>query len=82
MRAGHDEPKNDTIVDLDHFFRMDTGVWKDAPDTGVVSLHTVEARFDSAIAVEDDIGRIQIEVCCPARRLGKTHESVFDSFSV
>jgi hypothetical protein len=82
VRACHDETKNDAIVDLDHFFYIDTGVWKDGPDSGVVSLHTVEPRFDSVIAVEDNVLGIQIEVCIPARRFSKTHESIFDSFPV
>jgi hypothetical protein len=82
MHACHDEAKNDAIVDLDHFLCIDTGVWKDGPDSGVVSLHTIETRFDSVIAVEDYVLGIQIEVCIPAGRFSKTHESIFDSFSV
>jgi hypothetical protein len=82
VRACHYEAKNHPIIDLDHFLCIDTGVWKDGPDSGIVSLHTVEARFDSVIAVENDILGVQIEICIPAGRLSKTHESMFDSFSV
>jgi hypothetical protein len=82
VRACHDEAKNDAIVDLDHFLCIDTGVWKDGPDSGVVSLHAVETRLDSVIPVEDDVLGIQIEVCIPAARFSKTCESIFDSFAV
>jgi hypothetical protein len=82
VRACHYEAKNHPIIDLDHFLGIDTGVWKHGPDSGIVSFHTVEARFDSVIAVEHDILGVQIEICVPAGRLSKTHESMFDSFSV
>jgi hypothetical protein len=62
VRVCHDEAKNDAIVD-DHFLCIDTGVWKDGPYPRVVSLHTVETRFDSVMAMEDDVLGIQIEVC-------------------
>jgi hypothetical protein len=55
VRACHDEAKNDAIVDLDYFLCTDTGVWKGGSDPGIVSLHTVETRFDSVIPVEDDV---------------------------
>ena len=50
VRTRHDEAKNDAIVDLDHFLCTDSGVWKGSPDSGVVSLHAVETRFDSVDA--------------------------------
>jgi hypothetical protein len=61
---------------------MDTGIGENGPDSGIVSLHAVEARFDSIIAVEDDILSIKIEVCIPPRGLGKTDESLLHNFSV
>jgi hypothetical protein len=78
----HYEAKNDLIVDLDHILGMDTGIWKDGPDSDIVSLHAVEARFDSIIATEDDILSIKTEICIPPRGLSKTDESVLHNFSV
>ena len=82
MRACHDEAKNDAVVDLDHFLCIDPCVWKDGPDSGVVALDTIETRFNSVIAVEDDVLGIEIEVCIPAGRFSKTRQSVFDDVSV
>src|ERR1051325_738225 len=41
----HYEAKSDLIVALDHILGMHTGIWKNGPDSGIVSLHATEARF-------------------------------------
>jgi hypothetical protein len=51
---------------------MYAGIGENGPDAGIVSLHAVEARFDSSISMEDDILSIKIQVCIPPRGLSKT----------
>src|ERR1700677_2917194 len=76
------EAQRNPIVDLDHILRMDTGIRKNGPNPVIVSLHAIEARFDTIIAVEDDILIVKIEICVASRWLSKTHESALHNFSV
>ncbi len=73
---------NERFVLLDQILNRYSRVWEYLPKGAIELLHTFQPRFNSLIAMQDDIIRIETEVLTSSLRVTKTLDCLLEILPV